>query len=162
MKFRRKLVIAIATAGAAIGAGTGAAFAAWSLTGSGNGGAAATVAQGVTLTATIPTGAAATLWPGSPTPSSVYFTASNPNPYSVVITNITWGTPVSLNTTSCPSSNISVDTNAPKTGLSIVIPPNPQTGGFSVPNVLDLAHSAPDGCQGVGFDVPMTISGTQQ
>ena len=160
MRFR-KLLIGAAASVAAVGAGAGVAFGVWSATGSGNGGAAATVAQGVTLTATTPTGSAATLYPGGPA-SSVYFTASNPNPYSVVITNITWGSPVSLNTTACPSANISVDTNAPKTGLSIVIPPNPQTGGFSVPGVLDLSHGAPDGCQGVGFSVGMTISGNQQ
>jgi hypothetical protein len=157
----KKGFVALAAAVAAVGMGGGIAFAVWSATGSGQGGAAATVAQGVTITATTPTGSAATLYPGGP-PSSVYFTASNPNPYSVVITNITWGTPVSLNTTACPSANITVDTNAPKTGLSIVIPPNPQTGGFSIPAVLDLSHAALDGCQGVGFNVSMTVSGTQQ
>lgn len=162
MKFR-KLYVGLAAGAAAISAGTGIGFAAWSVTGSGSGGASATVAQGVTLTAVIPTspGSAATLYPGGP-PSSVYFTASNPNPYAVTITSITWGTPISLNTTLCANSNISVDANAPKTGLSIVIPPNPQTGAFSVPNVLDLSHGALDGCQGVGFSVPMTISGVQQ
>ena len=161
MKFRR-LYVGLAAGAAAISAGTGIGFAAWSASGSGSGGAAATVAQGVTLTATIPTSpGAATLYPGGP-PGSVYFTASNPNPYAVTITSITWGTPFSTNTSSCPSSNISVDANAPKTGLSIVIPPNPQTAGFSVPNVLDLSHGALDGCQGVGFSVPMTVTGIQQ
>jgi hypothetical protein len=157
---KHRFVVSAVAALAAILVTAGIAFAVWSATGSGNGGAAATVAQGLTINATTPTGAAATLYPGGP-PSAVYFTVSNPNPYAVVITNVTWGTPVSFNTTSCPSSNITVDANAPKTGLNIVVASG-QTAGFSVPNVLDLSHSAPDGCQGVGFDVPMTISGVQQ
>jgi hypothetical protein len=28
--------------------------------------------------------------------------------------------------------------------------------------VLDLAHAAPNGCQGVAFNIPMTITGAQQ
>jgi hypothetical protein len=158
---KHRFVVSAVAAVAAILVTTGIAFAVWSANGSGSGGAAATVAQGLTITAVTPTGAAATLYPGSP-PSAVYFTVSNPNPYTVVITSISWGTPVSFNTTSCPSSNITVDTNAPKTGLNIVVPPNPQSAGFSVPGVLDLSHSAPDGCQGVGFGVSMTVSGAQQ
>lgn len=156
-----KLFVSSAVGMAAIAAGAGVGFAAWSATGSGNGGAAATVAQGVTLTATVPMGSAATLYPGGP-PSSVYFTASNPNPYAVVINSITWGTPVSLNTTACPSANLVLDSGAPTTGLSIVIPPNPQTAGFSIPSVLDLKHTAPDGCQGVGFSIGMTVTGVEQ
>jgi hypothetical protein len=160
---KHRFVVSTLAALAAIFVTVGIVFAAWSMTGSGSGGASATVAQGVTLTAVVPAspGSAATLYPGGP-PSTVYFNASNPNPYAVIITSVTWGTPVSLNTTSCPSSNISVDASAPKTGLSIVIAPNPQTQSYTIANVLDLSHAAPDGCQGVGFSVPMTITGTQQ
>ena len=157
----KKLAIAAGLTVGISAAAAGIAYAAWSATGSGQGGAAATVAQGVTLTAVVPQGSAATLYPGGP-PATVYFTASNPNPYPIVITAITWGTPVSFNPTACPSPNISVDANAPKTGLSILIPPNPQSQGFTVLGVLDLSHAALDGCQGVGFEVPMTVSGTQQ
>lgn len=159
---RNRFVRSTLAALAAIFVTVGIVFAAWSATGSGNGGAAATVAQGITFTATTPTGSAATLYPGGS--SGVYFTASNPNPYAVVITSITWGTPVSLNTTACPSSNFTLDAAAPTTGLAITIPANPQTGGFSIPTaVVDMSHGAPDGCQGVGVDVPMTaLVGHQQ
>jgi hypothetical protein len=161
MKIRRKLFIGIAAGAAALGTGSGVAFAVWSVTGGGSGSGAATVAQGVTLTAVTPTGSAAMLYPGGP-PSSVYFQVANPNPYAITITSITWGTPVSADPTTCPNSNISLDANAPKTGLTINVPANATAATFSEPSVLDLAHSAPDGCQGVAFDVSMTVSGTQQ
>ena len=161
MNRAKKLAIATGVvAGIAAGA-AGVAYAVWSASGTGSGGAAATVAQGVTVTAITPTGAAASLYPGSP-PSSVYFTVSNPNPYAITITSIAWGTPTSANPTACPNANISVDTNAPKTGLSISVPAASTSSAISVPNVLDLAHSAPDGCQGVSFFVGMTVTGTQQ
>ena len=159
---KHRFVVSTVAALAAICVTVGIVVAAWSASGTGSGGAAATVAQSITLTAVTPSGSAASLYPGGS--SGVYFTASNPNPYTVVITNITWGTPVSLNTTACPSSNFTLDAAAPTTGLNIVIPPNPQTGAFAIPTaVVDLSHGAPDGCQGVGVNVPMTaLSGHQQ
>ena len=157
----KKLYAGMAATTFAIGIGGGLAFAAWSVSGSGSGGAAATVAQGVTVSAVTPSGAAATLYPGGPA-SSVYFTVNNPNPYGVNITSVTWGTPISLNTTACPSANITLSPSAPTTGLSIAVPPNPQTGGFSIPGVLVLGHGAPDGCQGTSFSIGMTVTGTQQ
>ena len=159
--YRNKLFIGIATVTAALAVGSGVAFAVWSVNGSGSGAGAATVGQGVTITAVTPTGAAASLYPGGPA-ASVYFQVANPNPYAVTITNITWGTPVSANPTACPNANISLDANAPKTGLTINVPAGATAATFSEPNVLDLSHSAPDGCQGVAFNVSMTVSGVQQ
>lgn len=156
----RKLFVGVAVATTAAGLGSGIAFAVWTTSGSGSGGAAATVAQSLTLTAVTPSGSAATLYPGGP-PSSVYFTVNNPNPFAVTITGLTWGTPTSDNTTACPNSNISVDAGAPTT-VSISIPPGPPSGAFSIPNVLDLSHNAPNGCEGVGFNVAVTASATQQ
>lgn len=161
MKFRKKLLLGVAATVGAMGAGAGAAFAAWSVTGSGSGGAAATVAQGVTLTATTPTGSNATLYPGGPA-SSVYFSVNNPNPYAITITGVTWGTPISLNTTACASANISLSGSAPTTGLTISVPANATSASVSVPGVLVLSHAAPDGCQGNSFSIGMTVTGTQQ
>lgn len=160
MKFK-KLYAGIAATTAAVGLGGGLALAAWSVSGSGSGGAAATVAQGVTLTAITPVGAAATLYPGGPA-SSVYFSVSNPNPYAVTISSITWGTPVSYNTTACPNSNFSLSGSAPSSGLTISVPANSTSTVFSVPGVILMSHAAPDGCQGVGAGISMTVSGTQQ
>jgi hypothetical protein len=158
---KKRWIIGTATVTAAVLIGGGIAFAAWTVTGSGSGSGAAAVAQSLTLTASTPTGAGANLYPGGPA-GSVDFTVTNPNPFAVTITGITWGTPVSLSTSLCASTNISLDASAPTT-VSISVPAN-STGGtvYSVAGVLDLAHSAPNGCQGVGFSISVTASATQQ
>lgn len=161
MTFRKKMFIGIATTVAALGVGGGVAFAVWTVSGSGSGSGAASVANSLTVTAFTPTGAAANIYPGGPA-GSVDFEVSNPNPFAVTITGITWGTPTSSNTTTCANANISLDASAPTT-VSISIPANATSGTvFVVPGVLDLAHSAGDGCEGVTFNIPMTISATQQ
>jgi hypothetical protein len=161
MNFRKKLLIGTAAAIGALGAGSGVAFAVWTLGGSGSGSGAATVASSLTITQVTPTGAAANIYPGGP-PGAVWFTVANPNPFAVTITGITWGTPTSNNPTTCPNSNISIDGSAPTT-VSISVPANTTGNGASeVPAVLDLAHTAPNGCEGVSFNVPMTVSATQQ
>lgn len=139
----------------------GIALAVWTVGGSGSGSGAATVANNLTVTALTPSGPAASLYPGGPA-AAVYFEVANPNPFAVTITGITWGTPTSTNPTSCPNANVTIDASAP-TVVSISIPANATAGtAYSEPNVLDLSHSAPNGCQGVSFNVPMTITATQQ
>lgn len=157
---KKRLLVSTISGLAAILITAGLVYAAWSASGTGNGGAAATVAQGLTVTAITPSGAAANLYPGGPA-GTVYFTVANPNPYAVTITSITWGTPTSGNPTACANSNISLAPGAP-TSVSISIPANGTSATIGVPGVLDLLHSAPDGCQGQSFNVPMTITGTQQ
>jgi hypothetical protein len=161
MRSKRFLAVAAGFA-VACALTAGIAWATWTVTGSGNGAGGATIAQSLTVTAVTPTGPGASLYPGGPA-GAVYFIAGNPNPFPVTITGLTWGTPVSTNPTTCPSSNISLDPSAPTT-VSISLPANTPSGagGSSVPNVLDLAHSAPNGCQGVTFDIPVSVTGAQQ
>ncbi|HEV2360642.1 MAG TPA: hypothetical protein VGS21_02960 [Acidimicrobiales bacterium] len=161
MKFSKKMLIGAAAATAALGAGSGIAYAVWTVQGSGAGGGAATVAQSLTLTAVTPTGANASLFPGGPA-GPIEFQITNPNPFAVTINTVTWGTPVSTSTSQCASSNISLDPSAP-TSVSISVPANSTTTTAIVNGVLDLTHSAPQGCQGVTFDIPITsLSATQQ
>lgn len=160
MSKQRFVVSALAGLAAILVTGV-VAFAAWTASGSGNGAGTATVAKSLVVTAVTPSGPAATLYPGGPA-GAVYFTISNPNPYPVTVTGVAWGTPVSTNPTSCPNSNIAVDPSAPTT-VSISVPANATAGTvYQINGVLDLLHSAPDGCQGVSFDVPVTVTGTQQ
>jgi hypothetical protein len=160
MRFKRLLILVSAPV-AAVGIGVGVAAAVWSATGTGSGAGAGTVAQNLVVTAITPSGSGASLYPGGPA-GQVYFTVANPNPYAITITSLSWGTPVSTNTTSCPSANISLDPNAP-TAASISIPANAPAGtAYQINGVLDMAHSAPNGCQGVAFDIPLTVTGTQQ
>ena len=157
----KKRYVAIAATVAAIGVGSGIAYGVWTVGGSGSGSGAATIANSLTLTALTPSGSAATLYPGGPA-GSVYFQVANPNPFAVTITGLAWGTPVSTNTSSCASANVGLDAAAPTT-VSISIPANATAGtAYQVPGVLDMAHSAPNGCQGVAFDIPVTATATQQ
>jgi hypothetical protein len=156
----KKLAIASAITLTVAGTSTGVAFAVWSASGSGSGAASALVAQSLVVTAVTPSGPGASLYPGGPA-GRVYFTIQNPNPYAVTITGLTWGTPTSSDTTSCPNANISVDPNAP-TSVDISVPANTTSGAVQINGVLDLSHSAPDGCQGVAFVVPVTVAGAQQ
>jgi hypothetical protein len=158
---RKKLVIGVVGIASGLAISAGIAVAVWTVSGSGGGAGAATFASGLTVTAVTPSGSAATLYPGGPA-APAHFRVANPNPFAVTITGITWGTPTSANPTACPSSNISLDASAPTT-VSISIPANATAGtDYQIPGVLDLAHSAPDGCQGVAFNIPLTVSATQQ
>lgn len=154
---KRRVAVAAVVAFAVIGVGV--AYAAWTATGSGSGAGRALTAQAVTVNPVNPGAAAAALYPGGPA-GWVYFTINNPNPYSVNITHLSWGTPTSSDTANCPSANVSVDASAPTT-VNLTVAANSTSGAFQVFSVLDLAHSAPDGCQGVIFNVPLTVTGTQ-
>lgn len=158
MKLKKRWVAA-GVAAASFTAGAGVAYAVWTASGSGSGSGRALVAQALTVNPVTPGAAAAALYPGGPA-GWVYLTISNANPYAVQVTHLTWGTPVSTDTANCPNANISVDANAP-TSINVTIGANSVSGALQVFNVLDLAHSAPDGCQGVIFNVPLTVSGTQ-
>lgn len=156
MRFK-KAFVAVAASVAAVGAGGGVALAVWTVSGTGSGTAGATVAQTLVVTSAAPT---ASLYPGGPA-GAVYFTVQNPNPFAVTVTGVTWGTPVSLNTTTCPSANVVLDASAPTT-VSISVPANTTTATLSIPGVLDMLHTAPNGCQGVEFNVSMNVTGAQQ
>lgn len=158
MKLKKRWVAAGVSV-ASLAAGAGVAYAAWTASGSGAGAGRAVTAQQLNVTAVTPGPGGAGLYPGGPA-GWVYFTINNPNPYSVNVTHLAWGTPVSSDPTNCPNANISVDANAPTT-VNLTINGNSTSGAFQVFNVLDLAHSAPDGCQGVTFTVPLTVTGSQ-
>lgn len=159
---RRKRLLITTIAVVAAGALTaGVVYAAWTASGSGSGAGAATVAASLTVTPVTPAGANASIYPGGPA-GPVFFNINNPNPYAVTITGVTWGTtPTSTDTSTCPSSNLTLDANAPTT-VSISVPANSSASDVEINGVIDLAHSAPNGCQGVAFDDSMNISGVQQ
>jgi hypothetical protein len=156
----KKHLVAVAAVTAAVGLGGGIAVAVWSASGSGAGAGAATVAQSLVVTAVTPSGAGATLYPGGPA-GPVFMNIQNPNPYAVTVTGLSWGTPTSTSTSTCASANIALDALAPTT-VSISIPAGTTASAVQVSGVLDLAHAAPNGCQGVAFDIPVTVTGTQQ
>ncbi|MGO9559106.1 MAG: hypothetical protein ACLPQS_16440 [Acidimicrobiales bacterium] len=158
MKKRKSLIAIAATTGAVL-LGSGVAFAAWSASGTGSGAGRALTAQSLVVTAVAPGPVGASLYPGGPA-GWVYLTIQNPNPYGVNVTGLSWGTPTSGDTTDCPNTNISVDATAPTTA-NIPVPADSTSEPLQIFGVLDLAGAAPNGCQGVVFTVPVTVSGTQ-
>jgi hypothetical protein len=133
---------------------TGIAMAAWSGSGTGSGRARATTAVAATIT---PVDGAADLYPGF-TGGDVSFTLDNTNPYSITFTSMTAGAvTVDAGHPSCPASSVTV---ASASGLSLVSPPG-VSGTLTIADVVSMAASAPDGCQGASFDVVLTLTGTQ-
>ena len=159
MKFKKTIIAASATL-ALTGAGVGTAFAVWTVSGTGTAGGAATVAQSLVVTEVSPSGAAATLYPGGPA-GPVFLNIQNPNPFAVTVTGYQWGTPTSTNTTACPNANVTVDANAPATA-NLSIAAGQTLSGVQINGVLDLAHTAPNGCEGVVFNAPVILSANQQ
>ncbi|MGO9559703.1 MAG: hypothetical protein ACLPQS_02730 [Acidimicrobiales bacterium] len=156
----KKWMVGVAAATAAVGAGSGIAMAAWSASGSGSGAGAATVAQSLIVTPVTPSGAGASIYPGGPA-GPAFVTIQNPNPYAVTITGLSWGTPTSTDVSTCASTNVSLDAGAPTTA-SISIAAASTDSDVQINGVIDLAHAAGNGCQGVAFTVPLTITGAQQ
>lgn len=144
---------------AAIGAtvtliGGGAAFAAWSASGTGPGQARALTAQSITVSSATAT---ADLYPGF-TGGDVSFSLTNPNPYPVTLTAMTAGTVTSSDPTACPASNITV---SPATGLSLAVGAADTASGQTIADVVSMASTAPDGCQGVTFTISLSLTGAQ-
>ena len=151
-KLKRK--VAMFGLAAATVAAAGTAYAVWSSTGTGPGRAQAVTAQTVTVTAATGT---ADLYPGF-ADGDVYFTLTNPNPYPVTFTSMAAGTITSSNQAACAASLVTVD---PATGLSLAVGAGQTTGMQSIADVVTLAGSAPDGCQGVSFTIQLDLTGAQ-
>lgn len=134
--------------------GGGIAAALWSANGNGSGQAKALTAQTLTVTASTAT---ADLYPGF-SGGDVTFTITNPNPYPVSFSSMTPGAITSSDATNCPASNISV---LSASGLGLSVAANATSPAQAIANVVTMAGSAPDGCQGVTFTIALTLTGSQ-
>lgn len=157
---RKRFWLSLASALVTVGITAGVVIASWSASGSGTGVGAALSAQALTAPAPTIGSNGASLYPGGPA-GKVFIQITNPNPYNVVVRGVTWGAPVSQSLSACPSSNVVVDAGAPTSIGSPTIPANSTSSNIQVLGVLDMASSAPDSCQGVTFDVPVTLTGAQ-
>lgn len=99
----------------------------------------------------------AELYPGGPA-AAVHFTLTNDNPFNILFTSMTPGAVTSSEPTACPASNV---TPTGATGLALASPAAATTGTLSIPGVLTMSPSAPDGCQAAVFSVSMTLNGIQ-
>lgn len=152
MNRKRRLLGLVVIVGSVVVGGTAAAL--WSANAAGNGQARAATAQPIVVNAA--TGAA-DLYPGFTT-GDVYFTLTNPNPYPVEFTAMVPGLVVSSNPTACPASNVSV---VGATALTLTAAANATSASRTIADVVSMASTAPDGCQGVTFTIAMTLTGTQ-
>ena len=132
----------------------GVAFAAWTADGTGSANARARTASAITVTAVTGT---ADLYPGF-NDGDLSFTLTNTNPYPVTFTSMTPGAITSGSPTACPSSNLTVDTAG---SLSLPVGAGATSATQSIADVVNLASTAPDGCQGVTFTVAVTLTGSQ-
>lgn len=151
---KRATVIASAIALGSLVIAGGVAYALWSVTGSGSGRATAGVVVEATIT---PADGEPDLYPGV-TDGDLYFTVDNPNPFAVTFTDMTVGAITSSDEAGCPGTNITV--TSPVTGLNLVAPAG-TSGELTVADVVAMDAGAPNECQGVTFDVAVTLSGVQ-
>jgi hypothetical protein len=148
----KKKVLAVGLIGGVAAAGTGA-YALWTAGGTGTGTAKALTAQAITVTAS--TGAA-DLYPGF-TGGDLSFTLSNPNPYPVTLNAMSLGSVTSSNSGACAASNVSVAVQP----VSIVLAAGAVNSPQVISDVVTMSSSALDGCQGVSFNVGLTLTGSQ-
>ncbi len=131
----------------------GIAFAAWTATGTGSGYAKATTAQPLTtvdVSATTP----ATLYPGAT--GDVLLRINNPNPYPVVVNDVTGNGAI---TASNPSCNVASVTFTDQTGLSLNVPAS-SAATFTLSGAVQMSTAANDNCQGATFTIPVALTGS--
>ena len=132
--------------------GVGVAAAAWVQTGTGVGEARATTAVASTIVAGTPV---ADLYPGK-TGGNVIFTVNNPNDYAVNFTSLAAGTVTNTSNPACAASNVTL--NGPVT-VDIDVPANSTSAAVTVPGVTNMISNADNACQGVTFEVALTLTG---
>ena len=135
----------------------GVATAAWLSTGTGPArGQAAATAQALTVTAR---SGPADLYPGAT--GAVYFTVANSNPYAVTLSTVSYGV-ISGGGAGCVATDVTniVKAIAAPTTLTpaLVVPANGSIPG-TIAGALTMPLTAANACQGVTFDIQITVSG---
>lgn len=147
---RRSAILALAL-GLLFAAGI--AFAAWTATGTGSGYAKATTAQPLT-TVDVSASVAATLYPGAT--GDVELRISNPNPYPVVVSDVTGNGAI---TASDPACNVASVSFSDQTGLSLNVPAS-NAATFTLSGAVQMSSAANDNCQGATFTIPVALTGS--
>jgi hypothetical protein len=88
----------------------------------------------------------------------VYIRLKNPNPFPVTVESMEPAGVTSSDPSACPASNITV---RPAHGLSLFVDAHSTTGTMAIADVVSMARDAPDGCAGVGFDIGLTVTGSE-
>jgi hypothetical protein len=135
---------------------SGAAVAAWRTTGSGSG--TATAGSTVALTASASTTPASAALPGG---AAVELTlvVSNPNPVPVRITGIALDPGRTVGVSGASGTCTTVPVGVSAVDLSTTLAAGASDVPLTVPGALTLGSSAPSGCQGATFTVPVVLTG---
>jgi hypothetical protein len=155
MNTRKKRLIGAAMTFLVLGA-VGLVYAAWTTNGSGSGFATAGNAQDLT---TVDVTAATTgeLYPN--TDGTVTLQIHNPNPYPVIITDVTAGpgdVTASGGLGTCDVTGVSFNDQH---GLTIHIPANSDSDTVELKDAAHMSNESENGCQGALFTIPVVLSG---
>jgi len=149
------LLVAIVFLGFGVGGGVAYAY----FTTNGHGPGSASVGSPLSIAVTATTGSPDLLPSGT---GAVYFTLTNNNSFGASLNTVATGaTVVSQNAAACPSSNVSIAKPLPYVfSPSFAVSGSATSAVESIHNLVQLASTAPTGCQGVKFTVTLTLSGT--
>lgn len=135
--------------------GATVAWALWTRDENGDAGAAS---RTMTFTVTADAGTA-DLYPSTTATGSVKFTVTNPNPFVIEVTGVTGnGSVTPDDATSCPATNVTIGSVSGLSGANYQAAGSGGTKAVTVAGVLTMATTAPNGCQGRTFTVPLTVS----
>lgn len=131
--------------------GGGVAVAQWSALGVGGG----AVSAGAPVVVTVHGGSVpADLHPGAT--GDLALALDNPNGYAVRFTEMTGGA-VTPSAASCPAGAVAL-VDGP---VDLVVPAHADGHAEVLEDVVRMARSAPDGCQGATFSIEVSLVGTQ-
>ena len=155
MHSRKKRLIGAAVTLLVLGV-VGLVYAAWTTNGSGSGFAKAGTAQDLSTVE----GTAATtglLYPNGD--GTVTLTIHNPNPYPVVITDVTAGPGDVTATGGIGTCDITGVSFTDQHGLDIHVPPDSDSDTVELQNAAHMSNESENGCQQAVFTIPVVLSG---
>jgi hypothetical protein len=130
----------------------GLVYAAWTTSGSGSGYAKATTAQALT-TDDVSATTTGQLYPGGT--GDVKVKINNPNPYPVVVTDVTGSGAITASAAGCTTTGV---TFTDQTGKTIQIAANGNTS-VTFNNAASMSNASLNACQGNTFTIPVALTG---
>jgi hypothetical protein len=130
----------------------GLVYAAWTTSGSGSGYTKATEAQELT-TDDVSATTVGQLYPGGN--GDVKIKINNPNPYPVLVTDVTRSGAITADATGCTTTGVSF---ADQTNKTIEIAANGNTS-VTFNNAASMSNASNNACQGATFTIPVDLAG---
>ena len=131
------------------------AVAAWVTNGTGSGYAKAGSSQALT-TVDVSASTTATLYPG--VTGNVTLRIDNPNPYDVVVTDVTGNGAITSDAGAACDASTGV-TYTDQTGLSLSVPAG-TAATFTLNNSASMSNASDNSCQGAVFTIPVSLTGS--